>query len=398
MKMSAKSFSATRATVGSLLIALLIAVAARGEDSPAKAYLKLLRARIRSDAAQITQMSPAAEEAAKRITIGGQLLVTGTQREFAAECVERAGGLKLTQPLGDRTPAANDVILVGLSTAPDVVYAQKLAHWRSTGTQIIVFGHREDALAKKLGITTWIDCGDAPGLKVGEKVCPTDTVANLANLWAFTGELIAACTRRGKMPVVYESYGLPGGRERAEKLGKLTFHDDEKIAPLAAGVLAKAYYQHIDDSLKAIEKGDGRTVEQIASWVATAGPAQCTAQIIGHIFPLHCQDPRAPQIIATLKGELATVVPTAVVLHIGYQKPPTALLDAMAKKPFKFFYSAVDLGPQLTLGNLLRFNPQWPLADACVDIPGYDVPALPESGVINAAIYWSIVSQASMTR
>jgi hypothetical protein len=391
MKMSPKLFSA-------LLIALLVAIAARGEDSPAKAYLKLLREQVRSDTGQIPAMTQAAEEAAKRITGDGKLYVTGTQREFAAECVERAGGLKLTQALGDRTPSATDVVLMGLNTAPDDSFAQKLAHWRSTGTQIIVFGHRDDALAKKLGITTWIDCGQSPGLSVGDKLCPTDTVTNLANVWAFTGELIAACTRRGRMPVVYQSYGLPGGRERAEKLAKLTFHDDEKIAPIGAGVLAKAYYQHIDDSLKAIEAGDGRAVEQIASWVATAGPAQCTAQIIGHIFPLHCQDPRAPQIIATLKGELATVVPTAVVLYIGYQKPPTALLDAMAKKPFKFFYSAVDLGPQLALGNLLRFNPQWPLADACVDIPGYDVPALPESGVINAAIYWSIVSQAGSMR
>ena len=46
------------------------------------------------------------------------------------------------------------------------------------------------------------------------------------------------------------------------------------------------------------------------------------------------------------------------------------------------------------LANLLRLNPQWPLADACVEIPGYDVPALPESGVVNAALYWSIVAQA----
>jgi hypothetical protein len=268
-------------------------------------------------------------------------------------------------------------------------------HWRDAGTQVIVFGHRDEAMAKRLEIATWIDCGQAPGLRVGDKICPSDTVANLANLWAFTGEFIAACTRHGKMPVVYQSYGLPGGRERAAKYAKATFHDDQKIAPIAAGALAKEYYQHIDTSLDSLAKGDARTFETIAGWIASAGPAQCTAQIVGHIFPLHCQDPRAPQLIHMLQGELATVIPTPVVLHIGYQKPPTTLLEEVVKKPFKFFYTSVDLGARVSGGNLLRLNPQWPLADACVEIPGYDVRALPESGVINAAIYWSIISQAA---
>jgi hypothetical protein len=374
---------------------LVLMIGLRASATPAQDYLKLLESQIKASSAQIPLLTTGAEEAARRVTAGGKLWVGGTQLEFAPECNERAGGLKITTPLGDQSPAPGDVVLFGLSTSPDASLQQKLRKWRDAGTELIVFGHRDDALAKNLNIQMWIDCGETPGLRVGDKICPTDTVANLANVWAFTGEFIAACTRRGKMPVIYESYGLPGGRERAAKLGQQTFHDGLKIAPIAAGVLAKSYFQHVDHSLDAITKGDGRAVEQIASWIATAGPAQCTAQIIGHIFPLHCQDPRAPQLIATLKGEVAGVVPTAVVLHIGYQKPPQDLLDAMAKKPFKFFYSAVDLGPQLALGNLLRFNPQWPLADACVEIPGYDVPALPESGVINAGIYWSILAQAA---
>ncbi len=382
----------------SLAALLAILFALHSSATPALDYLKLLRSQISASSSQIPTMTSAAEEAAKRVIGGGKFFVGGTQGEFAAECTERAGGLKITTPLGDHTPAAGDVVLFGVRGPIDSATGQKLAKWSDAGTQLVLFGHSGALIVKHLNNDTWLDCGKTPGLRVGDKICPTDTVVNLANVWAFTGEFIAACTRRGKMPVVYESYGLPGGRERAAKLGKTTFHDDLKIAPIAAGVLAKEYYEHIDHSLDSLEKGDGRAVEQIASWIATAGPAQCTAQIIGHIFPLHCQDPRAPQLIATLKGEVATVVPTAVVLHIGYQKPPTTLLDAMAKHPFKFFYSAVDLGPQLTLGNLLRFNPQWPLADACVEIPGYDVPALPESGVINAGIYWSIIAQAATAR
>ena len=91
------------------------------------------------------------------------------------------------------------------------------------GTQLIVFGHRDEAFSKRLNIDTWIDCGKRPAYRSADKLCPTDTFVNLANLWAFTGEFIAACTRHGKMPVVYQSYSLPGGRERAESLRSRRF-------------------------------------------------------------------------------------------------------------------------------------------------------------------------------
>jgi len=35
-------------------------------------------------------------------------------------------------------------------------------------------------------------------------------------------------------------------------------------------------------------------------------------------------------------------------------------------------------------------DPMWPFGDACVPIPGYDVPALASSGVVNAAIAWEL--------
>ena len=70
---------------------------------------------------------------------------------------------------------------------------------------------------------------------------PVDTVINVAKLWAWTGEFVAACARMGKMPTLYKSYGLPGGYERAKKYEGTRFHDDLSIQPIAAGVLEKEY-------------------------------------------------------------------------------------------------------------------------------------------------------------
>ena len=82
---------------------------------------------------------------------------------------------------------------------------------------------------------------------------PLDTVVNAAELWMWTAEFVAACTRSGKMPVLYQSYGLPGGYERAKKYQGKRFHDDLSIKPVAAGVLGKEYLERIHGILAQIQ-------------------------------------------------------------------------------------------------------------------------------------------------
>ena len=42
---------------------------------------------------------------------------------------------------------------------------------------------------------------------------------------------------------------------------------------------------------------------------------------------------------------------------------------------------------------VLYIRPHWPIEDACVDLKGYDVPILPASGVMQAAVYWALVAE-----
>ena len=51
-------------------------------------------------------------------------------------------------------------------------------------------------------------------------------------------------------------------------------------------------------------------------------------------------------------------------------------------------------GDFLSGGNLWAAGRQADfVSDACVRVPGYDVPILPASGVIQAAIYWALASE-----
>jgi hypothetical protein len=59
----------------------------------------------------------------------------------------------------------------------------------------------------------------------------------------------------------------------------------------------------------------------------------------------------------------------------------------------KLVYTTVQSAkPAEPAGNILYLDPGWPLMDGCVRVPDYDVPILPASGVVQAGIYWSIVS------
>ena len=117
-------------------------------------------------------------------------------------------------PLGRRSPGRGDIVLEAVPGQLTGEEARRLAEWQTQGVVAVTFASRAGLFQNR---------------------CPLDTVANLAALWACTGEFVAASTRRGRMPVLYQSYGLPGGLDRAKKYQGKKFHDDLTITPIAPG-------------------------------------------------------------------------------------------------------------------------------------------------------------------
>ena len=87
--------------------------------------------------------------------------------------------------------------------------------------------------------------------------------------------------------------------------------------------------------------------------------------------------------------------PPEFVFYIGYQFAPQKLVGEAKERGIKLVYTDVQPGqPAEPSDNILYIAPAWPLTDGCVSVPGYDIPILPASGVVQAAIYWTIVSKA----
>ena len=361
--------------VASLTVSLPSPAAAAAEN-----YLSQLQSVITRNGTNLASLTLSASNAAVEFRAGGNIWAAGRQADFVSEACGRAGGLMAIAALGERIPARHDVILYAVPGNLDAGDLRRFAQWQGLGATVIQF-------SSPAGL--W------------EKQYPLDTVANVVDLWTWTGEFVAACTRLEHMPVLYQSYGLPGGPERGKKYQGKTFHDDLIIKTIAAGVLGREYRDQIQRMLTKINKTQMPKIRQAAKWWSETPKASATTLVTGHMFPRHALDSRAPQFsdFAAIpawenKDVLDTRHPPAFALCLGYQFAPQKLLDQAKALGVKLLYSDVQPAqPPEPASNILYLDPGWPLADGCVAVPGYDVPILPASGVMHAAIYWTLISE-----
>ncbi len=346
----------------------------------AETYISHLDETIAQTRSKLADLVTSAEHASKEFVAGGNLWGAGRQPDFIAEACGRAGGLMAIAPLGRHAPTNHDVILYAVPGSLSPEDLKSVEEWQRHGATVIRFN-------------------SAAGLYRGH--FPVDTVANVVELWTWTGEFVAACTRLGKTPVLYQSYGLPGGPERGRKYQGKKFHDDFVIAPVQAQLLGREYLDRIGQMLAKLEQTQIARIREAAACWTVASSAKIL--VTGHMFPQHAQDPRAPKFGATSfaavaawedKDLLEPDHPPGFVLYLGYQFAPRKLLDQAKATGFKLVYSDVEPSqPAEPASNILYIDPGWPLADGCVTLPGYDVPILPASGVVQAAIFWSIASE-----
>jgi hypothetical protein len=281
-------------------------------------------------------------------------------------------------PLGDHIPGKHDIVLYAVPGAIDGHDRKTFDDWREKGATVIPFDSPTGLFLNKF---------------------PIDTVLNVTKLWTWTGEFVAACARLGKMPTLYKSYGLPGGYERAKKFEGKRFHDDLSIEPIAAGVLGKEYLNQIQHMLAQVQETESIKMSRAAEWWARSKSAETL--VTGHMFPFHAQDPRTIHICDFVRvparedKSLLGANSPEFVFYLGYQFAPQKLLDEAKLTGVKLAYTDVQPGqPAEPSDNILYIDPAWPQADGCVMVPGYDIPILPSSGVIQAAIYWAIASEA----
>ena len=366
----------------------------------------------------LPEMTRSADAAAGRLLGGGRLFAAG-QAGFVEEVSFRAGGLMMLSRLDSRTAlSGKDVLLVGAVANADDAAMKACRRGKDAGAYVVLFSPAFEEPTPQIAALCdahVVNCspaadGAAP-VAERQRAAADSSLFNVPALWTWTGELIGSFTRKGKMPVVWQSIMLAGSRERNGKYfaeddaSKRRFHEDLNVPPQPEGRLGRLYLEALRRQVGELR---GPTLEQMA---AAAGlMADCVraggtvhVEAVSHYtiydidlpgLPAWAEHPKRypePEEIA------AAMKPGDVYFEIGYMGLRLPFLNVAAQAhgisivALCHAPAAMKEGPHPTM----LLDAQWDYGDAAVSLPGYDVKILPTSGVLQTAVFRTVIAKAA---
>jgi len=370
-------------------VCVLLACCAAAQPAPST-YLNRVEKALQLGAQDLRAMTPAANQVAARITTGGNLYASG-HPALVSEVTGRAGGLMLLQDLGNKTPTAADAVL--FFGSPEHPLLPKISE---LGALVVSFGLEDAQNALKIPVL-----GPESGI--------SNTLGMTISAWLFTSELIAACTRLNKMPVIYETIASYDGQARTQQFKDkgIFWHDSHNVPNISPTQLGEAYIKQTVAMLKRVSATHRPSLDRAAQWAREAKLAgrQTIMLSMGHLVPAEIENSEIGAFFkpgrwnAGFKNNEPLLDPFRsgdCVVHIGYQFPPAQLLREANAARANVVYLSILADRDFPSGQRTAYiDPMWPWADACVDLPGYDIPILPASAILNATIAWELYRLAS---
>jgi uncharacterized phosphosugar-binding protein len=348
-------------------------------------------------------ISEVADEVANRLVNGGSLYSTEDGGGFVSELGGRAGGIMMLKRLQDAAEIRQgDAVLATTLDLEREEQGKLLWDLIEKGVLVVLFGSEESPLKAKVNrlIPTFMPVGTAPQVQIcgaEEPICPGATVADITAGWAFAGELIAACTRLGKMPTMYQSVYIPNSKVWNPKYSGQAFHDDFDIAPLAPTAVGRTYLADIRRCFEGIRNTQLSLFEQAGQFGAEALKAGNKVWYFYNGHHLHDQVglPGDPGLLTEGDRDNPTVATGDVYFWVGYYDRPDPQLEIVEKAGCKAVWitGARSVNPIPLAADRIVIDPYWGFGDASVAIPGYDIRILPPSGVVQTACLWMVVGE-----
>lgn len=391
-----------------------------GHEGGADRYLSWLESCISSAAADVPGLIPSAEAAAAVYVRDGQQLGIFGDEGLASEAYGRSGGLMRLSRLG-RT-VSSDWHGVVLCFPRDGRLARDFAAIRNlvkTGRYVVMFVRpsvraRAEAAGVRPNALVTCHASAEGGLfrdSGGTWVVPTSPAASIVALWTWLGEFVAACTRLGRMPVMYQSYDVPGARHRPETFRGVRFHPELPV-PMAAGHAATAYLRELADVVGRFRSAERQNVRHAADTAAASLLLGRRLYAFPHNHTLlrgRIGGPHDPGFFVQLNDDWFRARPTLqvdrgdLVFCIGYSRiyagsDFAGFADAMRARGVRLMWSIASYdrdparGAAAIRSDEVLIDQHWRYGDAVVDCPGYDIRILPTSGVMAETVMWCVVS------
>ena len=386
-------------------------------------YLELIQQRITGIRADLPLLVELGEAMAAPLLRGGSLFAPQIGTYWPSEFGGRAGGLMGLKPAA--THVAQSADDVAFTTLPDPRRANLRddPRWRrliESPAKIFINGRSEDVsgacpLQRVAGFTGGADADE--GLRAHgalDPLAPIRPFEQLVRGWLATGEMIAAMTRGGRMPIIWMSVWLEGAMVRnasffkhdnvREPWAPPLFHERIYIPPLAAGHVAIEFLTELE-RIVAIVSEQTEQLAAAGAWMAEAARngKRVSAVLVGHSYPeiLELAEPKTyPLAWLPSVSDLRIAHPNDlgagdVALHLGYAPVDVADVQKMLDRGVRFVYTSPYGRPAGLKDheNLIWLDLPWRPADATVDVPGYSVRILPMSSSAHTMVYVSLIGE-----
>ena len=398
-------------------------VPSSGRQVGADRFLSWLDSCIAGTAADVSDLVCTTEAAAARYVCDGQNLGIFGDRGLVSEAIGRSGGI-----IGIKWVSQPDQLVasgwqgVVLCFPRESGLHDDFTHIRDflrAGWHVVVFGGAGvRAAAEAAGVRPHAfvrsHAAEHGGLfedAEGRWVVPTEHAADIVSMWAWLGEFIAACTRLCRMPVIYQSYDVPGARERPERFRGMKFHAEPPV-PMEAGRAARAYLADLRACLGRFRSAERQHIQQAAAAALDATRLGRRLYAFPHNHTLlrgRLGGFRDPGYFTQLNDDWFHVKPMLpvergdLVFCVGYSRIYVggdfgSFADDMRSRGARLIWSlaSYDRDPVCGVAGVrtdeILIDQHWGYGDAVVDVPGYDVRILPMSGVMAEAVMWSVVS------
>lgn len=409
----------------------------------------------------------AAEGAARRWIDGGNLYAAGDGCA-TDELFYRAGGLITLRRIGafeqnhngsqvrwDKVPEQS-VILYAMhrNADPGILLFDDLGHLMFERDTVVFFGSSRwlackrsvEALRKRLPpsrlffIDTDLPQETSFTTSDGRRYGDYAGMVTAIHAWAFTAELIAACTRQDKTPGIWPSGAIPGYEAWEAKYQQTKFHDDFTVRPIEAGVLGRRYLQILREQVQScaasgpqiqaaarllsgvpadravytlvdshLLAGETWLPKELSNWILVQRSwrwrrAALTAEKGDGVLWLGAFDWPAAEAekAATLGNPFA-----AVSLYGPGQNPGHAALATPGGAPREPSPQAVGpsrigVDPTPATGHLASTNKPsgavwipapWQYPDAVLELDGYPLPACPSSSIVQGILLWGTIGE-----
>ena len=388
-------------------------------DAPAVQFLRLIRRRLEAVSTDVGHLTTLGEKMASGLLAGGDFCAPFLSY-WHSESGGRAGGLMgMNRHHGLR--GADDLALFTLPQSPtwDPKQDKLLQDLLNGPGKLFVIGRPEElrgAAAKRrfAGFTGGAEPDQ--GFYAYDRFRPLASAVPFEQLvrgWIATGEMVAACTRAGRMPIIWMSVWFEGARVRnaalveesnlREPFGTPMFHANRYIPPLPPDDVARRFLRIVESNrAKLLEQSD--RLAKAGRWMARAKRAGRRVRIVavGHSYPHVLELTDNPHVTdfsgsgyplewGWSNSDVCRATPKDfgegdVLLHLGYGPVSTEDVQGILARGIRLIHTSPYGRPAGLKDhkNFLWFDLPWPPGDASVDVPGYSVRILPMSSTCHA--------------